>query len=132
MAIQHGRYGTIEIVAVAVGHVKSWSYSETVDETEVTAMGDTAKAYLGGLRDGTVEIECLFDQADAGQEDILDGLAAGTTIVVNIYTEGTKVTGDVFYTGSILINSNEVSSSVDGMIVAKFGGRGFLTLGLVT
>ena len=132
MAMQHGRDGVIEIVSVAVGHIKSWSYSETVDETEVTAMGDTAKAYQGGLRDGTVDIECFWDASDAGQEDILDGLAAGTTVVVNIYPSGVTTTGAEYYTGSILINSNEVTSGVDEMVNAKFSGRGFLALGTVS
>ena len=132
MAMQHGREGLVHIAAVAVGHGTAWSYSEVAEEVEVTAMGDTAKSYQAGLRDGTVTIECYWDQADAGQEDILDGLAAGTGITVNLYTEGTTSTGDVYYTGSVTITQQEVTSNVDSMITVKFTGRGFLTLGTVT
>jgi hypothetical protein len=132
MAMQHGREGLVHIASVAVGHVTAWSYSESVDETETTAMGDTAKSYQGGLRDGTVTIECYWDKADGGQEDILDGLAAGTAVTVNLYTEGTTTTGSVYYTGSVVVTQQEVASSVDSMITVKFTGRGFLTLGVTT
>jgi len=132
MSMQHGREGLIHIATVAVGHLTSWSYSESVDEVDVTAMGDTAKAYQGGLRDGSLDIECFWDAADAGQEDILDGLAAGTEITVNIYPSGVTTSGESYYTGSITITSNEVSSGVGDMVTAKFSGRGFLTLGTVS
>ena len=132
MAIQHGRTGVIQIDSVAVAHIKSWSYSESVDEVDVTAMGDTAKSYQAGLRDGTLDIECMWDAADAGQEDILDGLEAGTGITVNIYPTGATTNGEPFYTGTITITSNEVSAGVDDMVTAKFSGRGFLTLGTVS
>lgn len=126
MAIQHGREGVVQISAVAVAHIKSWSYSETVDETDVTVMGDTAKSYQTGLRDGTLDIECLWDASDAGQADILDGLAAGTAITVAIYPTGVTTSGSPFYAGNITITSNEVTSGVDDMVMAKFSGRGFL------
>lgn len=133
MAMQHGREGLVHIVAVAVGHVTAWSYSETAEESETTAMGDTAKSYQAGLRDGTVSIECYWDASDAGQEDILDALAAGTGVVVNLYPEGgTPANPDPYYTGTVTILTNEVSSSVDSMITAKFTGRGFMALGTVT
>lgn len=132
MSIQHGRNGKIQISSVDVGYVKSWSYSESVDEVDVTAMGDTAKSFQAGLRDGTFECECFWDQADAGQEDIRDGLAAGTAITVNIYPTGVTTTGAPRYTGSITIKSSEVTSDVNDMVNAKFSGRGFLSLGVVS
>jgi hypothetical protein len=132
MAMQHGRAGVVHISSVAVAHVTAWSYSEAVEEVDVTAMGDSAKSYQGGLRDGTVNIECFWDAADAGQEDITDGLAAGTAITVNLYTDGTTDAGSPYYTGSITITSQEISSGVDSMITAKFTGRGFLAYGTVS
>lgn len=132
MAIQHGRDGVIQISTVAVAHLKSWSYSETVEETDTTAMGDTAKSYKAGLRDGTLDIEAMWDAGDAGQEDILDGLAAGTEIVVSIYPSGLTTAGSDYYTGNITITKNEVNGDVDNMVMAKFSGRGFLTLGTVS
>ena len=117
------------IAAVPVGEVKSWSYKETASDIDVTAMGATGKAYLGGLPDGTLDIECTWDPADAGQEDIQDGLAAGTGVVVNLYPDGDSTTiGNDFWTGTITITSFETSGGVDAAVDAKFSGRGFLAL----
>ena len=111
----------------------AWSYSETLEEVEITEMGDTAKSYQAGLRDGTVTIECYWDASDGGQEDILDGLAAGTAITVNLYPQGgTPTSGDPQLSGSVTITGNEISSGVDSMITVKFTGRGFLEQGTVT
>ena len=133
MAVQHGRSGLVHISAVEVGHVTAWSYSETLEEVEITEMGDTAKSYQAGLRDGTVTIECYWDASDGGQEDILDGLAAGTAITVNLYPQGgTPTSGDPKLSGSVTITGNEISSGVDSMITVKFTGRGFLEQGTVT
>ena len=131
MAALHGRAGVIEIVAVGVGELKSWSYKENTGDVDVTAMAASGKAYVAGLPDGTFECECNWDPADAGQEDILDGLAAGTAIVVNIYPSGATGTGSDYYTGNITITSNEVTTDVDSAITTKFAGRGFLVLGTV-
>lgn len=131
MSATHGKAGEVEIVAVAVGQVSSWTYGSTADEVDVTAMGDTAKSYLGGLLDGTFDIECFWDGGDAGQEDILDGLAAGTSIAVNLYPGGNTV-ALYKYSGDIVITSQEVSSAVDDAVKAKFSGRGQLVLSVIS
>ncbi|RLC36257.1 hypothetical protein DRH27_05495 [Candidatus Falkowbacteria bacterium] len=131
MAALHGRAGVVQIEAVAVGEIKSWSYKENTSDIDVTAMGATGKAFLGGLPDGTFDIECNWDPADAGQEDILDGLSAGTSITVNLYPSGTTTAGADYYTGSITITTSEVSGGVDDAVNSKFSGRGFLVLGTV-
>ena len=132
MAALHGRSGVIQIVAVGVGELTEWSIKENTTEADVTAMGATTKEYVAGLRDATVDIKCNWDPADAGQEDVRDGLAAGTGIVVNIYPSGGTTTGDDYYTGTITITSSEVSAGVDGAITCSFAGRGGMTLGVVT
>ena len=131
MAALHGRAGVIKILAIGVGELKSWSYKENTGDVDVTAMAASGKAYVAGLPDGTFECECNWDPADAGQEDILDGLAAGTSITVNIYPSGGVVQDDWFYSGAITITSNEVTTDVDSAITTKFAGRGFLVLGTV-
>jgi len=132
MAALHGRAGAVHIVAVPVGEIISWSYKENTSDIDVTAMGATGKAYLGGLPDGTFDCEANWDPDDAGQEDILDALSAGTGVVVNVYPDGTFVATSDVLTGTITITSYEVTGGVDSAVNAKFSGRGFLVQGTVS
>jgi len=132
MAATHGRSGVIQISAVGVGQLTSWSISETVDEVDATPMAASAKVYLAGLSDGTVSVDCFWDASDAGQEDIRDALAAGSSITVNIYPSGSTSAGAYRYTGTVTITQCEVTGDVGGAITTKFTGRGTMTLGTVS
>ena len=83
----HGRSGAVTVGATpsAVASVTGFSYEESAEETETTAMGDTAKSYLGGLRDGSGSIDCNWLSSDAGHTALLAGLAAGEEIALNLY-----------------------------------------------
>ena len=122
----------IHIAAVAAGHVTSWSYNETAEEVEITEMGDTAKSYQAGLRDGTFSFEGYWDASDAGLEDFDDAFAAGTAVAVTIYPTGATTGGVPTISGNITVNSKEISSGVDQMITVKFSGRGFMAEGTAT
>jgi len=132
MAVQHGRSGLVHIASVAAGHITAWSYNETAEEVEITEMGDTAKSYQAGLRDGTFTLEAYWDSADAGLEDFDDAFAAGTGVVVTVYPNGLTTAGAPTITGTLTINNKEISSGVDQMITLKFTSRGFMAEGVVT
>ena len=132
MAIQHGRTGLVHIgSSVAVAHITAWSYSEVVGETETTAMGDTSKSFVGGLKDGTLSVDCHWDEADSGQDAVIAALAAGTAVTVSIYPTGITTAGAVRLTGDIVINNYDVTSGVDAIVTCKFGGRGAMLQGVV-
>lgn len=132
MSIVKGQGGVIHIGAVAVGHVMSWELENTVEPVDTTAMGDTAKSYIGGLTDGTFSCTVQWDASDVGQEDIDDGITAGTAVVVNLYPSGSTSAGADYYTGSVLITSNKVSGSQgDGLVERSVSGNGAMVLGTV-
>ena len=123
----HGRAGTVKVLALAVGSVTGWSYEETVDETETTGMGDTAKTYLGGLRDGSGQIDCFWYKTDVGHAALLAAFAAGTVATLHINPTGVTTTGNIDYTGDVMIKSVSISASKDDIITCSFSFRGFLT-----
>ena len=135
MAVVKGQGGKIQIDTVDAGHLTNWTITSTVDPVETTEMTDTAKSYTGGLEDGTISCTCWWDASDAGQEDILDGLAAGSTITVNIFPSGSTSSGADYYTGDILILSSGVKGDMGaGLVTAEFSGNcvgGPMTLGTV-
>lgn len=80
----------------------------SADTAETSALGDSAKTYLGGLKDATFSIEL---NRDATIEGYLFGVVAATT-TYQYFPEG-SATGKVQYSGTIIGTSLEPSSSVD-------------------
>ena len=63
-------------------YVTSVTLSQSADSLETTAMGDTARTYIGGLTNGTVDIEFNADFAAAKTEATIYPLVGTTTAVV--------------------------------------------------
>lgn len=125
----HGRSGAVKAGAIpsACASVTAFTYEETVDETETTAMGDTAKSFLGGLADGSGQIDCWWDESDTGHDALVTALQAGSTVAVELYPQGDGVGAK--YTGNVVVKSMSISSSKDDIITISFQFRGFLTKG---
>jgi len=76
------------------------------EELEVTAMGDTARAYVKGLETATLTLSFLNDQAT---DEILDELLSnyGATVGVKLIQDSTAAVadGNKLYTFDILVNN---------------------------
>ena len=125
----HGRSGKVEIsTSTQVMYITAWTYEESVDETEKTAMGDTAKSYLIGLPDGSGSADFFYDPDDAGQDAVWSNLQDGTTVTLTLYPTGsTAAESNYKLEGTVVIKSCGYNSSKDDMISGSFTFRGFLT-----
>ena len=90
MTTHKGSSGSVKVAAsggseAVVGEVRSYSIDETADTIEDTVMGDTVKSYLSSLKDATLTIDALWDDADA-QHLVLD---SGAAIDCEIHPTGT-------------------------------------------
>lgn len=121
MARHIGREGSVSISGLTVGTVVSWSYEESVDELEATAMGDDSKVYLGGLRDGSGSVDFRLDEANATQEAIQDILIAGTSVTLSAST------GNQSFSGSVVVTSLSINANYNDVVGGTFGYRGALT-----
>ena len=72
---------TINSVALST-YVTSVTLSQSADSLEDTAMGDTSRSYIGGLKSGTVDIEVNADFAAAKTEATIFPLVGTSTAVV--------------------------------------------------
>ena len=63
-------------------YVTSVTLSQSADNLEDTAMGDTSRSYIGGLKSGTVDIEFNADFAAAKTEATIFPLVGTSTAVV--------------------------------------------------
>jgi hypothetical protein len=95
-------------------HVTAFSLNRSVDQIEVSAMGDTAHKYVAGLSADTLTISFLNDTA-AGSVLATLQAAYGTTVAWSaLQVKGTAVSAtNVLYTGTILIdNLNDINGAV--------------------
>ena len=63
-------------------YVTSVTLSQSADSLETTAMGDTARTFIGGLTNGTVDIDFNADFAASMTEATIFPLVGTTTAVV--------------------------------------------------
>jgi hypothetical protein len=122
----HGRAGKVKAGTNLIGSVTAWSYEESVDEQETTAMGDVAKTYLGGLRDGSGQVDCWWLKTDVGHAALLAAFASGQAVELTILPTGLDTTGEIEFSGPVVVKSRSLDGSKDDIIKVSFAFRGFL------
>jgi hypothetical protein len=120
MATHKGSEGTVKSGSNTVAEIRSYTITETADVLEDTTMGDASRTYLASLKTFTGSIECFWDETDTNGQMTLD---PGSTVTINIYPEGSS-SGDVYYTGSVIITERSITASFDGMVEASFSFQG--------
>jgi hypothetical protein len=125
MATHKGSEGTVKSGANAIAEIRSYTITQTADTIEDTVMGDSARTYLSSLTSFSGSIECYWDETDTNGQLTLD---PGATVTINVYPEG-STSGDMYYTGSVIITEKSITASFDGMVEASFSfqGTGALT-----
>jgi len=128
MATTSGNEGVVKVGTDTVGEVTAFSFTNTAEQIEDTAMGDSAKTYLPGLTDGSGSVTCRWDAGDAdGQE----AMTAGSSVTLHLMPEGDTAT-DVEYTGTAVITSEGVSSSMGAVVERTYNFQGFMTRAVVS
>lgn len=80
-----GNDGVVTADASAVGNLRSWELNISGDEIDVPAMGDTARVRLAGKPNVDGRITVWFDDADAGQAELVQG----DTVALELRARGT-------------------------------------------
>ncbi len=132
MASVHYNDATVTINSVNLtSYVKSATLSQTADELEDTAMGDTYRSRIGGLKDWSVEIEFNADFGASAVDTTLAAIGVGSTTTIAIKpTSGAISTSNPEWSGTVLLKDyGAVSGSVGDLLMAKasFSGAGALT-----
>jgi len=126
-----GKNGRVEFgqdpLETQVALVTSWSYEESVDEYEKTAMGDAGKSYFGGIPEGTGSVECWMSMTDVAQVDVFTEMAAGDGATVTLFPMGDVAPFVDFSSTAVIIKSITVSADKDGIVTFSFTFRGKLT-----
>ena len=94
-------------------HVASITWTETADELETTAMGDSNRTRIGGLKDGSVSIEFHQDMATSSVYQTLYPLLGTTTTVEMTPTSGTVAADNPKHSASALVTELPI---IDGSV----------------
>ncbi len=125
MAAVVGFEGSVKIGANTVALLNEWELNPTSDILDTTAFGNSWKEKLAGLKDWTVKASGFYDFTDTnGQKALWDAFNNGTTVSLVLSPDGTQT-----FTGSALVKSPPIKSSVDSTVSVEFDleGTGALT-----
>ena len=94
-------------------YVTSITLSQSADSLEDTAMGDTSRSYIGGLKSGTVDIEFNADFAAAKTEaTIFPLVGTSTAVVVKPVAASVSATNPSFTFNAIVTSWDTLNGSV--------------------
>tara|TARA_R100000781_G_scaffold104424_2_gene68158 strand:- start:700 stop:1107 length:408 start_codon:yes stop_codon:yes gene_type:complete len=94
-------------------YVTSITLSQSADNLEDTAMGDTSRSYIGGLKSGTVDIEFNADFAASKTEaTIFPLVGTSTAVVVKPVAASVSATNPSFSFNAIVTEWDTLNGSV--------------------
>ena len=131
MATHAGHTGSIKAVttggtAAAVAEVKDWSLETTANLADDTVLGNAWTSQKLTTKSWTTTVNCIWDNADAAQEDFEEG----AIVDVELYPYG-DTSGNTKWEGTGIVASVSKSAAADGLVEASFNitGTGPMTPG---
>lgn len=131
MATHAGHTGSVKAVttggtAAAVAEVKDWSLETTANLADDTVLGDAWTSQKLTTKSWSTTVNCIWDNADAAQEDFEEG----AIVDVELYPYG-DTTGNTVWEGTGIVASVSKSAAADGLVEASFNitGTGPMTPG---
>ena len=85
-------------------HVTSVTFSEITDALETTAFGQSFRSRIGGLKDGTIDVEFNQDFAASNVQATIRTLLGTVVVVVLKPTAGSISATNPSYTFSVLVD----------------------------
>ena len=120
MAFRHGKNTGVLFGAYDLSsYFKSASAANSVDTAEATGFGSTAKGYVVGLKNGTANVEGMFDGSVGAVDEALSaaftaGVGKPTTITPDGYVVGRRA-----HLLSSLSSTYEVDSPIGDVVSVK-------------
>jgi len=143
MATYTGHDGVIKLAdtdasltSTAVGNLRNFTIEQTQDTIEDTVMSTAnVRTYKPGLSTFTFSGDVYFEESASGVQNAMDDLVTktgeGSTATFEVYPAG-EDTGMRKLSGSMIITSWSITSSVDGMVEASFSAQGTGALTVAT
>ena len=130
MATHHGSEGLVKVSSATVAEVTGFTFTQTAEYAEDTALADTDKTYnITAIKSWSGNLSCFWDETDTNGQV---ALAPGANVALKLYPEGDAST-DTYYEGNALITdiTRTVSRAAITEITFNFIGNGALTTSTV-
>jgi hypothetical protein len=110
----------------AVAYVDSWTISPSLGTADVTAYGDSARAFISTLREWTATVSGTLDMSSTDQSYVLNDFtstATSTSFEIRLYDRTT-----CYWSGSVLPVSAAINSQIGDKVTytMNFQGTGNL------
>jgi hypothetical protein len=120
MAVHKGSEGVVKVGSDTVAEVTGFSFDETSDTIESTALSNTARSYVADYLTFSGTVDCMWDETDTSGQG---SMTAGSTVTLNLYPEGSG-SGATYYTGSAIITSISRANAMGSIVTASFSFQG--------
>ena len=124
----HGKNGALSLGGTNIAMLTSWTLTENADTVECTAMGDTSRKYMVGIKGFEGSAECVWTDESATQS--ISEITVGTTYnAIFFVDDNATATADMGYKGDVIVTSIEVAAAMDDVVRAtvNFQGTGDLS-----
>lgn len=120
MAYTRGCSGLVEVGSAAVAAVTAWELTESVEIIDTSTINNSCDAsFTPGKVTRTGTVSCWWDATDTTGQEVM---TPGATVTLTLKPEG-DTTGDVTYSGSVVITEVSYGGSVDGAVTRNFSFR---------
>mgnify|MGYP001340039221 FL=1 len=120
MAVHKGSEGVVKVGSNTVAEVTAFSFDETVDTIESTALSNSARSYVADYVGFTGTVDCQWDETDTSGQG---AMTVGSTVTLNLYPEG-SASSATYYTGSAIITSISRANAMGSIVTANFSFTG--------
>ena len=114
----------------AITYFDSWTITPAIGTADITAYGDSAKAFVSTLREWTVTASGTLDLSDTGQKDIMDDFtstASSTTMNIYLFDRTT-----CYFSGTVLLTGGSIVSQVADKVTFSYNFQGSGALSYTT
>ena len=120
MATHKGSEGLVKVGSNTVAEVTGFSFDESCDTVETTALSNSARSYVSDLVTFSGSIDCFWDETDSSGQG---AMSVGSSVTLNLYPEGSD-SADTYYTGTAIITSISRANAIGSMVTASFSFQG--------
>ena len=128
MAVHKGSEGTVKVGSNTVAEITGFSFDETADTIETTALSNSARSYVADYVTFSGTVDCMWDETDTSGQG---AMSVGSTVTLNLYPKG-GASSATYYTGSAVITSISRANAMGSVVTASFSFQGANALASAT
>ena len=121
MAATAGKDGYITVAGSTVAYTDTWTVTPAISTPEITAFGNSSKAFGSALREWTATWSGTMDRSDAEQAALMDQFEDGVIadIAMRFYTAPAS-----FWSGNMRMTGQSVNSQVGDKVSVSWNAQG--------